>query len=427
MFDFYSRFLMQPVPSVIRYSTTRRLFAFSTLVLLFVTHKLWFPTSEFPIVPLISLSGTNSVELDWGLSIILVVLLVAWMGIRERSKFAVVVPACIVVVLSALILLNQHRAKPWAYLTGIACILIAGLSPERAFAGLRLLFISVYFYSAISKLDYLFVHKMGQLFIDTGFDLLRINPGLVSKNVRLACIFGIPIFELLTAFALLFRKTRRIGIPMATIMHVGLLALLGPFGLDHKPAVLIWNLFFIAFIILLFNRSHLETDDELDFGQTKTPILKFGAIGILSIALIAPAFESLGWWEQWPSWSLYADRAEKAEVFVRRDRLVDLPPAVRNYFGPSGSNDEWSKLYVEAWAIGETDSPAYPQSRFYLGLAIDLAQRCRLGEDIRVNLYGIPNRWTGSRQAETIVGQDTMVERAMQFRMHALPRSPQSR
>ena len=131
----------------------------------------------------------------------------------------------------------------------------------------------------------------------------------------------------------------------------------------------------------------------------------------------APAFGISG-----PSWSLYSDRTEKVELFVKRQRLVDLPADCRPYVGPTGSNDEWGKLYVEHWALGETDTPAYPQSRFYLGTAIAVARRADLGKDIRLNLYSVPNRRNGSRQAETLIGQKQMIERAVEFRFNALPR-----
>lgn len=408
---------------MVRYVIVRRLLSISTLTLVVATHKLWFPSTAFPIVPMTAVANSVPLLVDWVFSVGMVALLVGWALVRAKSRFAVALPLGIALCFAVLVLLNQHRAQPWAYLAALGCVLFVGFSPVKAFAGMRLLFIAVYFYSAISKLDFLFLQKMGVLFVETGFEILHINPGLVSPTVKRVCIIGIPIYELLTALALIFPSTRRLGMPMAIVMHIALLVLLGPWGLSHKPAVLIWNLFFIIFAYLLFNRPIAAHTDDLDFGNHQPGILQFGTVGIFSLVLVAPAFEGLGWWDQWPSWSLYADRTEKMELFVRRNRLVDLPPAVRNYVGPSGSNDEWAKLYVEAWAIGETDSPAYPQARFYVGMALDLAHRCKLGKDVRINLYGVPHRMSGSRQAESIVGQEEITKRAKQFYLNAMPRN----
>ncbi len=61
-----------------------------------------------------------------------------------------------------------------------------------------------------------------------------------------------PAFEMAVSLLLIFRKTRRIGLVGAVAIHAALLAILGPWGLDHSTIVLVWNGALILEDLLLF-------------------------------------------------------------------------------------------------------------------------------------------------------------------------------
>ena len=61
--------------------------------------------------------------------------------------------------------LNQHRLQPW-FLQLILFAALKLVNSERFVRNARLLLVSVYVFSAISKFDYVFVHTLGQQFTD---------------------------------------------------------------------------------------------------------------------------------------------------------------------------------------------------------------------------------------------------------------------
>ena len=65
----------------------------------------------------------------------------------------------------ALSLFDQQRLQPWAYQFMLVAVVLALSPPQAALGLLRLLVISFYFHSAITKFDYSFLHTLGQQFL----------------------------------------------------------------------------------------------------------------------------------------------------------------------------------------------------------------------------------------------------------------------
>src|SRR5690606_29386070 len=97
-----------------------------------------------------------------------------------------------------------------------------------------------------------FLHGLGQQFAATVAAWLGASIEDWPAAVRLAAAGLFPVGELLTAAGLVFRRTRVAAIILAFVMHGGLLALLGPWGLDHRPGVLLWNVYFLLQAVILF-------------------------------------------------------------------------------------------------------------------------------------------------------------------------------
>ena len=150
-----------PPPSRSRRQFLQRVMAIGGLLLIGSTWRIWFPVSDFPRVPLLGLARGFPLICDWIGSLLLVAMLVGWAIVPAESanqrRLAFGISLCFV----ASMILNQQCIQPWAYLTCLACLLFGSCPPARTFACLRWLIISVYFYSAISKFDYQFLHRMG--------------------------------------------------------------------------------------------------------------------------------------------------------------------------------------------------------------------------------------------------------------------------
>ena len=89
----------------------RRWWAAAGLALFAATWKLWAPQAEFPQVPLFGWAGSLPLFVDWLAFGVLLgsVTLAAWRPNSRRSWLVLVVS------LSVLIVLDQHRLQPWAW------------------------------------------------------------------------------------------------------------------------------------------------------------------------------------------------------------------------------------------------------------------------------------------------------------------------
>ena len=151
--------------------------------------------------------------------------------------------------------LDQHRLQPWFYEAVLFALAMCCFSPTRAVPLLRVLLISIYLFSALGKLDYQFLHTVGPQFVAAGCQLLGLSIGEwpVILPILLSVLF--PVVELVGSVGLLFKRFRKWAIILLVIMHVGLLLVLGPLGLNHRPGVLLWNVSFIFQVILLFGQQ----------------------------------------------------------------------------------------------------------------------------------------------------------------------------
>ena len=180
----------------------RRAIALFGLALVAVTWRLWTPQHVFPQVPLVWLMGTLPPWCDWigtaGMVGGLAVALVA----PERGRAAPTALAVFALSTAALAAIDQQRLQPWAYQFLLAAIILALADPRGALALLRLLVVSFYFHSALTKFDYSFLHTLGQQFLSVLVSVDALDAW--SEPWRLAAAAAFPAGELLVAVGLCF-------------------------------------------------------------------------------------------------------------------------------------------------------------------------------------------------------------------------------
>jgi len=207
------------------------------------------------------------------------------------------------------------------------------------------------------------------------------------------------------------------------MLHVVLLLILGPFGLQHKPGVLIWNLYFIVQVVVLFAFSRAE---QGAVPATNRPRLLPRETVILCIVwaiVLLPIAEFWGRFDHWPAWGLYSPRNSRASLYVHRIATDRLPEAVRTYLADTPPDRPWQKLQIDRWSLSELSVPIYPQDRFHVGVALAVTKRYDLDRSIRVVWQSASARISGARETETWNGIGQLRLKAEQFRFNALPRS----
>ena len=231
----------------------RRALAAFTLAMLAATWRLWTVQSDFPRVPLAYAAAWCSPACEWFLiGLAIGALVIAMISNSERIWRAAL--GLFAVALVALIVLDQHRLQPWAYQAILVALALANCPRERGFALVRLLTASIYLYSGLSKLDFEFLHTLGQQFLTTLLGTVGASPDGWPQSWRLIAAAAFPLAEIVIAIGFCFRRLWLPALVGSVVLHGMLLVVLGPWGLNHSLAVLLWNGYFVVQNILLFGR-----------------------------------------------------------------------------------------------------------------------------------------------------------------------------
>ena len=362
-----------------RETTLRRWWAVAGLALFGATWRLWTPQTEFPQVPLFGWADSVPSFLDWlAFGVLLGSLASAvWKPDSRRSWIVFEVS------LGVLLMLDQHRLQPWAWQ-----MLLMAMWWNSARMGHvsnvphAVLTISIYFWSAISKLDTAFVGSHGQTLIEALFRSIGINSVHWPASCKSWLALSLPAGELLVAIGLCWPRTRRAALIGATALHVGLILALGPLGMRHRPGVLLWNVAFIGHDWLLFGRRAFGgsaltrsasdgerfTDVSIPRLGERSPSLAL-RVSVLVGVCVWPIAERWGLCDRWLAWSVYSARSERVLVTLTDEGLRRLPESARRCVTDG-------ELPLDRWSLAALDVPITPQLRFQFGVAEWLRRRC---------------------------------------------------
>ena len=410
-----------------------RTFASFALLLLAFTWRLWTPRDVFPQVPLLAVGNAIPFFVDWiALAAAVLGLLIVIVAAARPTPLTSIGLAVFTASMLLLFVTDQHRLQPWAYQFVILALLFAVLTPRGAVGWARLLCISIYAWSAISKLDVTFTDVLGRTFLDQLLSFAGLTSETWPTAARRLTALGFPLGELAVAVLLAVPRLRRVGVLLAIVMHVLLLLILGPLGLDHWPGVLLWNCFFVVFIPALFldmsprwlsrlvPRSSTATIDANVPARRANPLLAMSVYWMMTAVVLLPALESSGYWDHWPSWGLYASRNEQVQVFLSPSVLERLPPDVARHV--SESDTDWSRLRIDRWSLESLGAPLYPQARYQLGVAQAVASQWNLDRRIRVVHRGTAARISGERTDNELHGRFEIERMAGGYWLNARPR-----
>ncbi len=399
-----------------------RLWAAALLLLVAVSDRLWIPVTDFPRVPLVPWGAALPDGSSWLAAVGIVLPAVVIVASRNPRKGMWWV---IAFSLFAAFLLDQHRLQPWAYQSAIYALLFAALPWHQGRRWLIVTAASVYLYSAAGKLDYQFAHTMGQEFLGAIAAPLGGLPENMSQNVRAVIALLLPAVELLIGVGWLFPITRRIAGWGAIAMHLGLIGILGPWGLDHSPGVLVWNAALIAQAWLLAvgglrgdgaERVGVETVGAETVGaRGDDPARRAGrtlgaVVARLAViaAVLLPLGERWGFWDHWLSWALYSPHNSRVEIEIHSSVIEQLPSSARNSVEPDQDGDHWHNLALDEWSLRTLRVPVYPQARYQLALAAAVAEQAGIEREIRAAVQGISDRRTGRRETTRWLGRSEL-------------------
>ncbi len=386
------------------------------------TWQLWTPQSLYPQVPLLQLACYLPGWVDW-LTLLGIVASLLLLGAHaphapRRWQAFVILATCLILQFIG----DQHRLQPWAYEFLLIVLVMVFAPAERVLPLLRLLTVSIYFHSALSKADITFFQTLGYDFFSTLLDQLGLQVGRESRlaTLGIACF---PLGEIAIAGGLCFRTTRRLACLGSLIMHSTLLIILGPTGLDHQTPVLLWNAGFMLLNLLLFWNCRR-------FFPTKAKGLKPSlntstapGIALAMLVLICPFLAPWQWFDHWPAWGLYSPSAGRVSVFIHRQAADRIAPPAATYLVDPNPDEAWLQLDIDRWSLEELHVPIYPQARFQLGVAKAVARQYHLDYSIRAYAFGPAARFSGIRRCTELRGIVPIQQAAQQHWLNAHPRT----
>lgn len=409
-----------PQPEIWRAAALSRLLGGGLLALVAVTWKLWTPQTDFPQVPLIRMACDCPGWIDWCLLAMLIGCSITLLICGRAEKYSRWAAIGIAGSLAGFFLLDQHRLQPWAWQFCLLATLLALANDSIACRGARWLAISIYFWSAVSKLDYNFCHEQGVALI-WGLKEAVGMAGPTNQWIQrsdIASALGLAIGEMTVSLLLALPVTRWVGLWIATIMHVALLAALGPLGMRHSTGVLMWNVVFIVQDWLLFaepRRRILYEPSSARISWISRLIVWFDwprplrdrmALGVIGVAMIWPVLEPWGWCDHWLAWAVYSARPGKVEIvkYAHDEPGNRIPVPTEMFLGMTGHTGDhpiqFESLQIAQWSLNKLDVPIYPQDRFQVGVLWYLVARHRLKATLV--LHQPKNRWNGEPMGMTI-------------------------
>lgn len=453
------------VESAQRLVGSLRLWSLAFVVLLMATsYRLWLPPnwSNFPQVPALSFLVDAGYWCDYlGLAALSAGLLWAMFGElrwgtklrwRDLDNSTSKWPWMIIVASGLwLVCLSQHRLQAWFFQLLLYCLVSLLSDQRRQLIWLQRIVVSIYVYSATGKLDFEFVHTVGQDFLQATASLLRFDLSGWNEADRIVAAFLLPTFELLLAGGLVWSKSRRMAGVCTCCFHLGLAALVwGP--LNHSWGVFLWNLQFAGQAILLFvlpdqfqslfsfdlfNRQQSGSTRGTQSGgesPVSSPIISLASSALIQwrdrflqalliASIVMPLGERWAVWDHWPSWALYAPHSSRVRVTVATYAVDQLPEQLRDLLP---SNDDDSQVGVDVplakWSLKELGVPIYPQARFQLGVARYLSSRLSSPIAIQAEIRESADRFTGKRQIRQMRGSEEIQQASRFFTLGSSPR-----
>lgn len=317
-----------------------------------LSYKLWISNRLFPVIPVTDFLDNypNLVHLSmYVLGICTMIFVLLFPNNRKIIGFTIVIE-----LLSCL--LDQNRWQPYQYhFILIFCLALFIRKQSNFLNYFMFLLVVIYANSGLHKLNggflfYVWERSILQQFL--GFEKHQISNIFIHYSGLL-----LGLLEFICALVLLFFKNKKIVAALLIAMHLFILVLLSPLGINHNSVVLPWNLSMILFLLLLyFTKETISFKfKNLIYGHQ---IVFFTLIGLL------PILNFFGLFDNYLSFNLYSGNLQKMYICVEnRSEASQFEP----YFSKSKTVANCPNVIsVSNWSLEELNTFPYPEKRVYL-------------------------------------------------------------
>ena len=317
------------------------------------SHNLWIANRVFPLAPPFDFlyAVPNSVHIFlYIVSMVCLALCVFKPSIHRLLPIIIITE-----ILSCL--LDQNRWQPWEY-QYLFMLFVLWYNKKNNDAALLFLIViisSTYFYSGLQKFNpHYLTLTWKKIFME---DFFRIPQNISNQATAIRLGYIVPLFEMTFGITLIIKKTRKFAIVSSIAMHLILMLVVGPGGVNYNLTVWSWNIAMIAFLSLLWNSNVSFTQLQM---LSKPSLNWLPAIAWMFL----PVLNFFGYWDYFLSSSLYSGRVDVCFI-----KIINPPKnfELRKYFKEKKAGDSTNieTIAVQTWSMDEVDTPPFPQKRVY--------------------------------------------------------------
>ncbi|ALR29098.1 hypothetical protein ATE47_00400 [Chryseobacterium sp. IHB B 17019] len=249
-------------------------------------------------------------------------------------------------------LLDTARWQPWeyTYMCFILIVIVNFHKPKNIVFLSHLFLVSIYLFSGLHKLNRDFLVATWLNMVLTNFLGLPMVSILKYKLFFVGLI--IPFVEILLAILLFSSKSKRKISYLLMLIHLGILVLIGPFGLGYNSVVWFWNLAMIFILMIIYVQPIEVVNRNMLVSQLYWFLLWF----------VMPVFSLFGSWYQYFSFNLYSGKGDQMYICISGHQK-ELSP----YFETKGNFHckGTDCINLQNWAMKEIKSSPIPEIEIY--------------------------------------------------------------
>jgi hypothetical protein len=281
--------------------------------------------------------------------------------------------AAFLAILAAFCLTDQTRWQPWVFQYGFLLAAMArhpwngadADGEERTLDIARLIVASTYVFSGLQKINL--------NFMENDFPwLVQPITNLFPSAAHFLHGFGMaaPFIQVAFGIGLLTQRFRRLSLIFAVAMHLFILTMFGPAGLDWNQIVWPWTAAMAIFDVLLFSGATELSWREI-VGSRRDP----GHVAAVVLFAILPGLSFFNLWDSYLSAALYSGNLTEAQIYLSDAGRDSLPAPIVSRLVRTSPNT--NVLNLQRWAIEDLNVTPYPETRVYKAIARHVCGRLR--------------------------------------------------
>lgn len=334
----------------------------------------WIGPRSYPLAPVFDFLPPAGHPVDYLLFGLLFALAGAALVSPRPQKFI----AALLAVTVIFCLLDQTRCQPWVFMYAflLATLVLFSWDGEdlagrnRALNICRLIMAGTYLFSGLQKINQNFVRNDFPWIVSPITDVIpAVAPALHWLGI------AAPFIQVAFALGLLTRRFRRISLVAAVAMHIFILGMFGPLGLDWNNIIWPWTVAMAVFDILLFaGKQEFSWRDIVWSGRHPYHA------GVLVMFIGLPVLSFFNMWDSYLSAALYSGNLTDAEIYTNDRGGNSLPEQFKAYLVHTSADT--NVINIQQWAIEDLNVTAYPEVKVYKKIAKDVCHYLRNPADL---------------------------------------------